>query len=119
MHSCLLHQLFVGSIPAQMPELTDVEDAQYVWRCIVASVGGVLSVFHTCLPPTHRHLPVMVGFWVTHEWTYLWHRYLADHLHVSHEDKQAYKLLQVGWLVGWCDCWCCCVSELAAHSPKH
>lgn len=30
MHSSLLHQLFVGSIPAQMPELTDVRDAQYL-----------------------------------------------------------------------------------------
>lgn len=30
MHSCLLHQLFVGCIPAGMPELTDVEDAQYL-----------------------------------------------------------------------------------------
>jgi len=30
MHSGLLHQLFVGCIPAQMPELTDVEDAQYL-----------------------------------------------------------------------------------------
>eukprot|EP00750_Incisomonas_marina_P026887 INCI5960.1.p1 GENE.INCI5960.1~~INCI5960.1.p1 ORF type:complete len:1864 (-),score=293.37 INCI5960.1:249-5159(-) len=29
-HSCLLHQLFVGCIPAGMPELTDVEDAQYL-----------------------------------------------------------------------------------------
>ena len=30
MYGSLLHQLFVGCIPAQMPELTDVRDAQYL-----------------------------------------------------------------------------------------
>lgn len=30
MHSGILHQLFAGSVLAQMPELMDVSDAQYL-----------------------------------------------------------------------------------------